>query len=52
MVADDGGIFAFGDAPYKGSMGGSHLSAPIAGMVPNGDGYTLLGQDGQLYPFR
>ena len=51
MVADDGGIFAFGDAPFKGSTGSQHLSAPIAGMVPNGGGYTLIGQDGQLYPF-
>lgn len=52
MVASDGGIFAFGDAPFKGSMGGQALSAPIAGMVPNGTGYTLIGEDGQLYPFR
>ena len=51
MVASDGGIFAFGDAPFKGSAGGRQLSAPIAGMIPNGSGYTLIGQDGQLYPF-
>jgi ribosomal protein L24E len=51
MVASDGGIFAFGDAKFHGSTGGRNLSAPIAGMVPNGKGYTLIGQDGQLYPF-
>jgi ribosomal protein L24E len=51
MVASDGGIFAFGDAKFHGSTGGRSLSAPIAGMVPNGTGYTLIGQDGQLYPF-
>ena len=28
-VAADGGIFAFGDAPYLGSMGGKHLNGPI-----------------------
>ena len=51
MVASDGGIFAFGDATFHGSMGGKPLSAPIAGMVPNGSGYTLIGQDGTTYPF-
>jgi hypothetical protein len=51
MVASDGGIFAFGDAKFHGSLGGRTLSAPIAGMIPNGSGYTLIGQDGQLYPF-
>ena len=51
MVASDGGIFAFGDATFHGSMGGHVLSAPIAGMVPNGNGYTLIGQDGKTYPF-
>ncbi|MGH9063020.1 MAG: hypothetical protein ACRD0L_03440 [Acidimicrobiales bacterium] len=51
MVASDGGIFTFGDATFKGSTGGRHLSAPIAGMIPNGNGYTLIGEDGQLYPF-
>ena len=51
MVASDGGIFAFGDAEFHGSLGGQTLTAPIAGMIPNGNGYTLIGQDGQLYPF-
>jgi len=51
MVASDGGIFAFGGAGFHGSLGGQTLSAPIAGMIPNGNGYTLIGQDGQLYPF-
>ena len=51
MAADDGGIFAFGDARFCGSTGGRRLGAPIAGMIPNGSGYTLIGQDGQLYPF-
>ncbi len=51
MVASDGGIFCFGDAVFHGSLGGRTLSAPIAGMIPNGSGYTLIGQDGQLYPF-
>jgi hypothetical protein len=51
MVASDSGIFAFGDAGFHGSTGGRSLSAPTAGMIPNGNGYTLIGQDGQVYPF-
>jgi len=52
MVASDGGIFTFGDAAFRGSTGSMNLSAPIAGMIPRGTGYTLIGQDGQLYPFN
>lgn len=51
LVAGDGGIFTFGDATFHGSTGGRQLSAPIAGMIPNGSGYTLVGEDGQTYPF-
>ncbi len=51
MVASDGGVFCFGDAAFHGSLGGRTLSAPIGGMIPNGSGYTLIGQDGQEYPF-
>ncbi len=51
MVASDGGVFCFGDAQFHGSAGGRTLSAPISGMIPNGSGYTLIGQDGQTYPF-
>ncbi len=51
LVASDGGIFTFGDATFHGSTGGQTLSAPISGMIPNGSGYTLIGQDGQEYPF-
>jgi hypothetical protein len=51
MVASDGGVFAFGDAQFYGSTGGRILPAPIAGMIPVGNGYTLVGQAGGLYPF-
>ncbi len=30
-VAADGGVFAFGDAGYYGSMGGQHLNQPVVG---------------------
>ena len=51
MVASDGGIFTFGDAPFLGSVGGLNLASPIAGMFANGNGYTLVAQNGTLYPF-
>jgi hypothetical protein len=50
-VASDGGIFAFGDAPFRGSMGGTHLNKPVVGMVPYGDGYLMVGQDGGIFSF-
>jgi hypothetical protein len=33
LVAADGGIFTFGDAPFFGSTGGTRLHAPIVGMA-------------------
>jgi hypothetical protein len=51
MVASDGGVFTFGDAPFLGSAGGQALASPIAGMFATGNGYTLVAQDGTLYPF-
>jgi hypothetical protein len=52
-VASDGGIFAFGDAAYEGSVGGQHLSAPIVGMAitPHGQGYWEVASDGTGTPF-
>ena len=32
FVASDGGIFTYGDAPFRGSMGGQHLNQPMVGM--------------------
>ena len=32
-VASDGGLFAFGDAGFYGSMGGRPLNKPIVGMT-------------------
>ncbi len=51
MVASDGGVFAFGDAPFLGSAGSQKLASPIAGMFAHGAGYTLVAQDGTLYPY-
>ena len=33
LVASDGGIFSFGDAPFMGSTGAQKLNQPIVGMA-------------------
>ncbi len=32
-VASDGGIFAFGDAPFLGSVGNMPINQPVVGMA-------------------
>ncbi len=64
LVASDGGIFAFGNAGYYGSIPGSglqpagsglprSLNAPIVGMVPSSDGggYFMVASDGGVFAF-
>jgi hypothetical protein len=53
LVAADGGIFTFGDAPFHGSTGSLHLNQPIVGMAatPDGGGYWLVGADGGIFSF-
>ncbi len=53
LAAADGGIFAFGDAGYYGSMGGTKLAGAIVGMAPTPDshGYWLVGADGGIFGF-
>jgi hypothetical protein len=53
MVAADGGIFTFGDAPFYGSTGSLHLSQPIVAMaaMPDGHGYWFTAADGGLFAF-
>ncbi len=36
MAAADGGVFAFGDAEFLGSMAGRHLNQPIVGLAAQG----------------
>jgi GH25 family lysozyme M1 (1,4-beta-N-acetylmuramidase) len=61
-VAEDGGLFPFGDAPFFGNtytlgltgLGGSRpLAKPVCGIAPTptGQGYYLIAQDGGLFPF-
>ncbi|HVX20774.1 MAG TPA: hypothetical protein VHB02_05455 [Acidimicrobiales bacterium] len=53
LDAADGGIFAFGTAPFYGSMGGQPLNQPMVGMAttPDGHGYWLVAADGGLFAF-
>jgi hypothetical protein len=54
LAAADGGVFAFGDAPFEGSVPGEGISlvAPIVGIAadPSG-GYWLVGSNGGVYAF-
>ena len=52
-VASDGGIFAFGNAAFEGSMGGQSLNAPVVGMAatPDGKGYWEVASDGGIFAF-
>jgi hypothetical protein len=50
----DGGVFAFGDAAYEGSLPGDGVSvSDIVGIVPSpsGHGYLLVGSDGGVFSF-
>ncbi|MHB1548377.1 MAG: hypothetical protein ACYCX8_06535, partial [Acidimicrobiales bacterium] len=53
LVASDGGVFAFGDAAFYGSMGGSRLAAPMVGMAadPMTGGYWTVASDGAVFAF-
>jgi hypothetical protein len=54
MVGKDGGVFAFGGAPYLGSLPalGVHVENIVA-IAPTADdcGYWLLGKDGGIFAF-
>ena len=53
LVASDGGIFSYGDAPFYGSTGSIHLNQPIVGMAatPDGGGYWLVASDGGIFAY-
>ena len=52
-VASDGGLFAFGNAGFYGSMGGKPLNQPVVGMAatPDGGGYWVAASDGRVFAF-
>src|SRR2546429_6384735 len=53
LVASDGGIFAFGDAVFRGSTGAMHLNKPVVGIraMPDSSGYTMAASDGGAFNF-
>ena len=53
QVAADGGVFSYGNAPFEGSLGGSHPNQPVAAAVgtPDGQGYLLAASDGGVFTF-
>jgi hypothetical protein len=53
IASADGGVQAFGDAPFCGSMAGTALNQPIAHIVatPDGKGYWLVAADGGTFAF-
>jgi hypothetical protein len=52
QASTDGGVFAFGNASFYGSMGGKPMNAPVVAMVVHTKtGYWLMGSDGGLFAF-
>jgi N-acetylmuramoyl-L-alanine amidase len=52
LVASDGGIFSYGDAPFSGSTGGLHLNKSVVGMAAAPDGgYWLVASDGGIFSY-
>jgi hypothetical protein len=53
QAASDGGVFAFGDAGFYGSMGGHALNKPVVGLspTPSGKGYWEVASDGGIFAF-
>jgi hypothetical protein len=53
LVSSDGGVFAYGDARYAGSLAGKALQARIVGAAATADGkgYWLAAADGGVFAF-
>lgn len=50
LCGSDGGVFTFHGAPFRGSITGMALNAPIVDIVCYGDeGYWLIGADGGVF---
>ena len=54
LFGSDGGVFAFGDATYQGSVPGDNIhinNIVAAAPTPTGRGYWLFGSDGGVFAF-
>jgi ribosomal protein L24E len=53
FVGSDGAVFAFGDAKFFGSAGGTKLARPIVAMAstPGNGGYWLVASDGGVFAY-
>jgi hypothetical protein len=53
VAGEDGGVFAFGDAQFFGSVSATTLNQPIVGIAstPTDRGYWLVGRDGGVFAF-
>ncbi len=52
LVAADGGVFAYGDAVFSGSHGGSPLNSPVVSIVAGQEGgYSLIAADGGVFSY-
>jgi hypothetical protein len=52
LVASDGGIFTYGDAPYRGSTGAMTLAKPVISIMrAPGNNYWLVASDGGIFSF-
>ena len=50
LVARDGGVFTYGDAPYFGSLGGTALPGPVVGLAAAARRPGLLARRGLTAP--
>ena len=53
LVASDGGVFAYGAAPFYGSTGAIVLNRPVVAMAatPDGRGYWMVASDGGVFAY-
>lgn len=53
VVAEDGGVYSYGDAPFHGSAADLKLQRPIvnAALAADGKGYYLVASDGGVFAF-
>src|SRR5581483_11836214 len=55
LASADGGVFAYGDAPFLGGLpgGGAPLNQPVVALAatPSGKGYWLIARDGGVFAY-